>query len=145
MKAIEGHLPLNEQYRLESISRVDSEFATTCDNCEHVITNIAEVKDIRSGKSYFIGTECLETVLTYRQNSYFEYKEFMKQLNKQKKIASMIKNGSVISGENRFYIYKDKGVTEYKRNWNWSLSPERMEYYKKGIKITREMVFNNLA
>lgn len=143
MKAIQGNLPLNEQYQLQSICRVETESATTCDNCGHIITNIATVKNIHTGQHYDIGTECLETVLTYRQNSYFEYKEFMKQLNKQKKIASMIKNGSVISGENRFYIYKDKGVTEYKRNWNWSLSPERMEYYKTGIKITREMVFNN--
>ena len=74
MKAIQGNLPLNEQYQLQSICRVETESATTCDNCGHIITNIATVKNIHTGQHYDIGTECLETVLTYRQNSYFEYK-----------------------------------------------------------------------
>jgi hypothetical protein len=142
MKAIQGHLPLNERYQLESICRVESESATTCDNCDHIITNIAEVVNIQTGQKYNVGTECLETILTYRQNSYFEYKEFMKKLNKEKKISGMIKNGSVVQGEEYFYIYKEKGITEYRRDWNWQLSAARMEYYKTGIKITRSQVFN---
>ena len=137
MKEIHGQLPCNEQYRLEGISYVGTEGSTTCDNCGHIITNIAEVTDVHSGKAFYIGTECLDTILTYRQNSGFELMQFMKEFNKQKKIASMIKNGTVLIEKEVAYFYKNKGVTVCSRDWSWRMGLDRLEYYKAGINIKR--------
>lgn len=66
-KIVRRNLSIDCDYTLIDTGTLDSENATTCDNCNKVITSYAEIK---SDKIYTVGMDCLTTLL--KCNSYTE-------------------------------------------------------------------------
>lgn len=61
---IERNLPFNQKYVYMGITRgsIESGQLTGCDNCGKLITNMVQVVNKDTRKSYTIGTDCAETL-----------------------------------------------------------------------------------
>jgi hypothetical protein len=62
---IERNLKFNRKYIYLSLTRgniIDGN-GTCCDNCGKIIANIVEVRDRETGKVFYIGTDCADTLI----------------------------------------------------------------------------------
>ena len=69
MKAIiQRNLDLSKVYELAGVSyqSIEDGGGHSCDNCGKIITNIAQLKC--EGKSYYVGLDCMDTLLEQSQN-----------------------------------------------------------------------------
>lgn len=74
---------------------------TTCDNCGTLIRYVVHLQDINN-KNYFVGTECVKTLLQCKINNDFSMNE---QLNAFKKVAE-IRN--LIETNNKLKIFSSE-------------------------------------
>lgn len=113
MKAIiQRHLPLDVKYTLigkKYIPLVDS-CGICCDNCSHLLANIATVKSVNG--TFSIGFDCLETFLINNQlldgKSIEEYQHFKSHLSQMLKFANELKD--TIYEHNRTRVTKITGL-----------------------------------
>lgn len=97
-KIVRRNLPIDQDYNLVDTGTLDSENATTCQNCNMVITSYAE---ITNGKNtYTVGMDCLVTLLSV--NSYQEqykiaeiYGKMQKELRFRAYIRKLKKNNTL--------------------------------------------------
>lgn len=67
------NLPTDRNYKIKSItySKLEDGLATCCDNCNKVITNIAQLEDSLN-KEWKVGLDCAETLSSIK-NDFDEY------------------------------------------------------------------------
>jgi len=94
MKATQGHLRLDQSYKLESVeyngkySEADlTAICYQCENCENHIANIATVRGSNDGKAYKIGLDCAATLTSILPS---EIAQAKKQLAKEAKFRKWI-------------------------------------------------------
>lgn len=108
---IQRALPLDIKYSIIGISYISIfDGGCTCDNCSRLISNIATVKDA-NGKTYQIGTDCMETLLLNNSlldnESYINYLHSDKPaIQKAKQLRSKILKGQQKNNTFKAEIYK---------------------------------------
>lgn len=118
------NLPLDHKYSLVGIDYLTSEGATTCDNCNAVITNVATLKD-EIGHIHNVGVDCATTLSFTDCNDFWKaleaeakHKKYLSQARKIKKQQ----NARFEVKENRIFIYCGSQIM-------WNVSKEFYNNY----------------
>jgi hypothetical protein len=76
---------------------------SSCDNCGKLITNMAEVKDLKSGKQYIVGQDCAETLTGIGKTEEWENRKYtMRQAKRIYDFYLKVKKNGTLD------IYADK-------------------------------------
>lgn len=129
-KRLIGKLPVNQKYKVITIDYkpLNELSATTCDNCDKIISNIASIKN-ESGKVYNVGLDCASTMQLYQNNEVFNLIEAKKKLARRARFVKWYKTkkqGQWVN-ENNIWFY-ERPVNEWSVNFTYRMN---YEYFKR--------------
>jgi len=109
MKAIDGKLRIDQKYNY-----IDSDYqpenATTCDNCNLVITTLVTLEG-EDKKQYIVGTDCAEALQGVNSWEYWQTQQKMKKVRQLKSYLAKLKKadreGNLEVKDGWYYIMKD--------------------------------------
>lgn len=103
------NLPLDHKYRLVNIEYMGGleNFATTCQNCNAIITNIATIKN-ELDNEYMVGVDCATTLGFTDITDFWKLIEIEAKMKKDIRLASTIRkleNVRISKNENYGIVY----------------------------------------
>jgi len=109
MKAIDGKLPINQKYNY-----IDSDYqpdnATTCDNCNLIITTLVTLEG-EDKRQYIVGQDCAEALQGVNSLDYWQTQQKMKKVRQLKSYFAKLKKadreGNLKIKDGWYYIMKD--------------------------------------
>lgn len=122
------NLPLNHKYTLIGIDYLASESATTCDNCNAVIVNVATLKD-ENGYMYNVGVDCATTLSFTDCNDFWKALEAEALHKKQLSQANKIKKQQKLNNNVKFEIEGTRVFVYYGQMLAWNISKEFYNQY----------------
>lgn len=112
MKTNKGVLKMNDIYEFIDITDLGEINGTCCDNCGSLLRNVCHIKStvLNKGVSYFVGTECVKTLMDANISNEYEMMESIKEHKKIASAKNLVKKSidnktlMIFKSSNRLYL-----------------------------------------
>ena len=122
MKAIEGNLPVNKEYKLIDIYYGKLEDGgSVCENCGKIIANIATIE--ADGEKYDVGVDCAEGLLQTSSSDYWDLQQKKKEYNRKLSMIRKIKKH--LKDDNLDVRIKEGWLTFYKKEYSYATDSDQ--------------------